>query len=143
MMPSRFRSSGFRVADEDWLVLTTAHPNVLLVGPDAQTSEFVEALTSHLNAPVARCRAGVDPLPASRPGGTLVLQDADRLASHEQRQLDLWLSGTQPLQLVTIASTALYPMVEEGSFLATLYYRLNVLYLTFEGPDPGGDARGR
>jgi hypothetical protein len=130
LMPTRFRVSDFSVAEEDWAVLTTAQPNVLLVGPEPLTSEFVEALRPTFRQPVSYWRASSQHAPASRPG-TLILHDADRLTLEDQRQLDNWLAEASPMQVVTIASTPLYPFVEGGQFLASLYYRLNVVYLTF------------
>jgi len=134
-MPTRFRLSDFSVAEEDWAVLTTAQPNVLLVGPEPLTSEFVDALLPTFRQPVSYWRAASQDAPTPRPG-TLILHDADGLTLEDQRKLDHWLAEAFPLQVVTIASTPLYPLVEGGQFLASLYYRLNVVYLTFGASEP-------
>ena len=41
-----------------------------------------------------------------------------------------WLSsGNRRTQVVTTTAEALLPLVASGAFLATLYYRLNVVYV--------------
>jgi hypothetical protein len=131
-MPTRFRLSDFSVAEEDWAVLTTSQPNVLLVGPEVLTSEFVDALLPTFRQPVVHWRGASQLSTATRPG-TLILPDADRLTPDDQRRLDNWIAEVFPMQVVSVASTPLYPLVERGQFLASLYYRLNVVYLMF-GP---------
>ena len=132
LMPTRFRVSAFSVAEEDWAVLTTARPNLLLVGPQHLSAEFVGALSPSFRQPVSFWRASGQDAPTVRPG-TLVLEDADQLTLADQRRVDCWLGDDTPMQVVTISPTPLYPLVERGEFLASLYYRLNVVYLTF-GP---------
>jgi len=38
-------------------------------------------------------------------------------------------SGNRRIQVVTTSAEALLPLVTNGAFLATLYYRLNVIYV--------------
>lgn len=139
-MPTRFGLSQFRVAEEDWAVLTTVHPSVLLVGPEPLTSEFVDALLPTCTQPVSLWGPIRQDVPASGPSGTLILHDTDRLSLDDQRQLSHWLAVGNLRQVVTTASTPLFPLVEQGRFLASLYYRLNVMYLTFGSPDTADRA---
>jgi hypothetical protein len=131
-MPTRFRVSAFSVAEEDWAVLTTARPNLLLVGPRSLSAEFVSALLPSFRQPISVWHASSQDAPTARPG-TLVLEDANQLTLEDQRRVDSWLGEDTPMQVVTISPTPLYPLVERGVFLASLYYRLNVVSLTF-GP---------
>ena len=138
LMPDRFGESPFGLGDEDWRVLTTARVHVMLVGPDPLTSQIVGALRPTFGEPVAQWipNEGIDP---SRPCRTLLLPDAGQLTLDDQQRLDEWLTSGCAPQVVTMASTPLFPLVEQGRFLASLYYRLNVVYLSFE---PAGYRAG-
>jgi hypothetical protein len=131
LMPERFGESPFGLGEEDWRVLTKVRVNVLIVGPKPLTAEIVEAILPGMSPPVAQWRASGDG-PPPRPCGTLLLANADELTLDEQRQLDEWLTADASPQIVTTASEPLFPLVEQGRFLARLYYRLNVVYLALE-----------
>jgi hypothetical protein len=60
------------------------------------------------------------------PDGTLILEEGDRLSERDQRDLLEWLDKHGlSVRVVTTASRPLFPLVEAGSFLDSLYYRLN------------------
>jgi len=60
------------------------------------------------------------------PGGTLILEEGDRLSDSDQADLLEWLNDHGPsVRVLTTASRPLFPLVEAGSFLDSLYYRLN------------------
>ena len=126
------------VRPEDWRVLFSARPNLLIVGDQAATSAMLRALLPTLQKPVWITAAESLSLPsASR--GTLILQGATSLAAADQVRLLQWLSDHQPgVQLVTTIPKPLLPFVLRGAFLDTLYYRLNVVYL-----EPGIAAGAR
>jgi hypothetical protein len=130
LMPERFGGSPFGLTEEDWRILATSRANVLLVGPEPVTSQVVDALLPVSTPPIARWRAHDHDLP-SRPCGTLLLADAERLTPDDQQRLDEWLTDSPP-QVLATATTPLFPLVEQGRFLARLYYRLNVVYLELE-----------
>jgi hypothetical protein len=120
------------VCSEEWHGLLMARPNLLLVGDEAVTSEFLGALLPTLQEPVCVTTAARLSLPSSSQG-TLVVQDATSLAAEDQVRLFQWLCDHQPgTQLVTTAAKPLMPFVVRGAFLETLYYRLNVMYLELE-----------
>jgi sigma-54-interacting transcriptional regulator len=119
------------VSAEEWRVLITARPNLLLVGDEAVTSEFLGALLPALQEPLWVTTAARLSLPTSSPG-TLIVQDATSLAAADQMRLFQWLCDHQPgTQLVTTAAKPLMPFVLRGTFLETLYYRLNEMYVEF------------
>jgi Sigma-54 interaction domain len=59
-------------------------------------------------------------------GGTLILEEGDRLGERDQTVLLDWLNGPgRSVRVLTTSSQPLFPLVEAGSFLESLYYRLN------------------
>ena len=134
LMPDRFGQSPFGLGEEDWRVLTTARVHVMLVGPEPLTSQIVDALRPTFVEPIAQW-VPHERNDLSRPCGTLLLSDAGQLTLDDQQRLDEWLTSGAAPQVVTMASAPLFPLVEQGRFLASLYYRLNVVYLSFEPAD--------
>jgi len=114
---------------DDWSLLEAAHPNVLVVGPHDATRTFVLTIAPWLQAPVRRVACDtVLSLPAA--AGTLVLEDVDLLPDEEQQALLHWLEITQRIpQLISVTTDPLYHRVQTGTFLGTLYYRLNMIRL--------------
>ena len=107
-----------------------ARCNLLLVGPLSATNAMLVALKPHLRAPLRRCKlkAGV-PVPQPHEG-TLVLLDVAKLDGKQQAQLLQWLDRFDErvrVQVVSTTSEPLFSLVEAGTFLANLYYRLNVV----------------
>ncbi len=117
------------VSSEEWRVLFTARPNLLLVGDEAVTSEVLQALRPALQKPVWVTSAAPLSLPSSSKG-TVIVQDGISLAAEDQVRLLQWLTDHQPgVQLVTTTPKPLLPLVLRGAFLETLYYRLNMVYV--------------
>jgi hypothetical protein len=130
----------FGVAADDWHVLQTAHPNVLLIGSDQAITGFLQLLVPLLQPPVAHCAGGPLNLP-DLPGGSLVLRDVQRLAAGDQQRLSAWMS--EPMrrtQVISAASCPLYPLVEKKIFAEGLFYSLNVIMLTLTDPLAGTPA---
>jgi transcriptional regulator of acetoin/glycerol metabolism len=116
------------LTSEDARVLTHAHPNVVLVGVSQATEAVLQALTQHLRPPV-HSLGTVASLPAV-PQGTLILREPEALDRQAQDRLLQWLDGPgADTQVISLTSASLYPRVEQGTFLDTLYYRLNVMHL--------------
>jgi transcriptional regulator of acetoin/glycerol metabolism len=61
--------------------------------------------------------------------GTLVLHDVQTLNREQQQGLLEWLKTNDDVQLVSISTEPLFPLVEEGEFLELLYYQLNTIYV--------------
>ena len=116
--------------ERSWL--SSAPLNVLLIGDKAATDAAVRDLQSaHQNSSVTWHCGGL-PLvvPPSEPVSTVILHDAAVLSPGEQQMLSDWLSlETCRTRVVTTSSVPLFPLVESGAFMATLYYRLNVIYV--------------
>ncbi len=62
--------------------------------------------------------------------GTLVIWDVDRLNRMQQDWLLRWMDRRfADVQIVSVAEHPVFPLVLREEFLATLYYRLNVVCL--------------
>jgi hypothetical protein len=62
--------------------------------------------------------------------GTLLLADVAMMSIGQQMRLFDWLpADSENLQVVSISSVPLRPLVDDGKFLEGLFYRLNVIYL--------------
>jgi len=125
-------------------VLRVGRPNVLVVDPTIKTSEIL--LSPCLLEPITRCAATTDPLalPAEH-GGTLILQRVEALDATGQQVLLNWLERDGGrTQVVSFAAACLFPRVEQGAFLESLYYRLNTIFVDGAGlpaPAPHRFAR--
>jgi hypothetical protein len=127
----------FGVAADDWNVLQTAHPNVLLIGSDPAITGFLQLLLPLLQAPVAHSANGASDLPAV-PDGTLILRDVHRLDAAAQQRLSAWLSEpSRRTQVISTASCPLYPLVESKILAESLFYSLNVIVLALVDPFSG------
>jgi DNA-binding NtrC family response regulator len=59
-----------------------------------------------------------------------VVADASRMTLPQQIELYDWLNaGRGAVQIVSITSEPIWPLVEAGRFLEGLFYRLNVVTL--------------
>ena len=130
-----FRSRDLRAAraittgvpPDDWRLLVTARPNVLLEGAREITDVIVGEAMGWLPTPHATW-CGAPPC-GDRPA-TLVVRSISALDHDQQRSLCDWLDAPgDRVQVISITSEPLYPMVGRGVFLESLYYRLNVMRL--------------
>lgn len=115
------------VRPDEWRLLVTARPNVLLEGAPETTDVIVGEAMEWLPMPHATwCGA---PPRGDRPA-TLVVRSVSALDQHQQHLLFDWLETPgDRVQVVSTTSEPLYPMVGRGAFLDSLYYRLNVMRL--------------
>ncbi len=117
------------IPTDSWQVLQAARPNVLVIDPDPQhRARTVEAILEGSREPVWRCPATPFALPPDTVG-TLVVPDVERLTLEQQRELLAWAESHRTTQLVSISPAPLFPAVAAGTFLDSLYYRLNVVLL--------------
>lgn len=114
----------------EWLVLRARRPNVLLTGAHATTEVVMATLREYLIAPICYWAPNVT-LPAPRDVATLLVCEVASLSLDQQQILLSWLDQVEPgeTQVVSITALELFPLVERGSFLEALYYRLNILRL--------------
>lgn len=122
---------------DDWLLAREAlmdlqlvrmpRVNLLLVGPDSVIQNVLEMLRPSLQTPIENwCPSQRLALPPFT--GTMVLRDVDALTLEDQRRLVGWLElCVGRTQVISTTSFPLLPRVEAGTFLDTLYYRLNTV----------------
>jgi hypothetical protein len=112
---------------DEWQLLVTARPNVLLEGADEATEAIVCEAMGWLPTPHATW-SGSPPC-GNRPA-TLVVRSIAAFDRDQQHSLFDWLEAPgDRVQVISTTSEPLYPLVSRGAFLANLYYRLNVLLL--------------
>ena len=121
----------------EWQLLVASRPNVLLEGPLEATDAVVAEAMEWLPAPHATWTGA--PPNGDRPA-TLVVRSVSAFDRDQQASLLEWLEAPgDRVQVISTTTEPLYPLVSSGAFLATLYYRLNVLLL--DVAIPGGIGR--
>ena len=102
--------------------------NTLLIGADDIVWRVL-GTSLNLASPIASWRPG-EPLqlPDFTSIRTLVIRDLASMTGSEQVRLLEWLDRASGyVQVVSTAGDALLPLVEDGSFINALYYRLNTI----------------
>ena len=112
-----------------WLTLRELRPNLLVTCGHVE----IEAITKHLMAfcapPFHVCPMGTLRLPSAA-RGTLFVEGVAELTLSQQIFLNDWISaGHDRVQIVSLTSAPLWPLVENGEFLEGLFFRLNVVCL--------------
>ena len=120
----------------EWRILRARRPNVLLTGTPVTTEVLMATLRPYLRAPIYYWDPGVA-LPAPRDVATVVVLDVANFCLEHQRVLLSWLDRVVPgqTQVVSTTDVELFLLVEQGTFLEALYYRLNVVRLDGRQPD--------
>lgn len=105
-------------------------PALLVLCRDGRPEPIVASLMAWCAAPVHLCRLpGPLDLPLARKG-TVLLSDVAAMTLPQQIELHDWLNaGRDAVQVVSVTSAPLWPLVEQGKFLEGLFYRLNVVTL--------------
>jgi transcriptional regulator of acetoin/glycerol metabolism len=109
----------------------TARVNILLVNVSADVQRIVESLLIDRQgvAPIWRPGKPLTLRQVARPR-TMILHEVGALKADEQRRLLAWLEGKGRMtQIISTSPTPLLAAVDAGTFLDTLYYRLNVVYV--------------
>jgi Sigma-54 interaction domain len=111
-------------------VLATAHPHVLLLGPEAATTRVLALARPHVRPPiVVWTPLEMRDLPAQS-RGTLVIPAVDAATATQQADLMAWLDErTGTVQVLSTSVVALLPRVHDKAFRERLYYRLNQICL--------------
>ena len=117
------------VSPQDWFVIVSSRPNVLVEGPERSTELLIQALATAVHETMYDWNQ-----PWPKDGrATVIVRAVDALSDEEQRQvLDLLNdsgNGVPPRQVVTTCARPLFPLVHQGLFREDLYYRLNVVHL--------------
>ena len=126
-LPDHWRLA--RAAHVDLLLMGMPRVNLLLIAPDGVVRFVLESLLLDLQEPIQRWRSGEAlTLPSPDTSGTLVLHEAGSLTIADQLRLLDWLERAEGrTQIISSSSTPLHARVHAGSFIDTLYYRLNTV----------------
>jgi hypothetical protein len=116
-------------------LIRTARPNLLLIGMEQDTGEVLKEFRSDFVEPITTWSPGTRlVLPAYAQAGTFILDDITALGFDDQIRLLDWLGASDGrVQVVSVASRSVAPLIETGTFLSMLYYRLNVVCLDLTG----------
>lgn len=120
------------VPTEEFEILRAWHPNLLIGGSREATTSALDALRDVFRPVIVNWAGGsalsMPPLSGAR---TLILRDADLLSPEDQQRLLAWLKqDSRSVQVVATTTRPLVELVESANFDATLYYALNVIYIT-------------
>jgi hypothetical protein len=117
------------VTEEEWRVARGGTASLLLAGPNAVVEAILDALRPHFREPVEVWNPGSGLVLSPDGGtGTLILRDVSAMPRDDQHRLCDWLAVTAGrTRVVSTTRQPLFPLLEAGTFVETLYYRLNVL----------------
>lgn len=120
-----------QAAHIDLRALGMPHVNLLLIGAEEVTQNFLETLMMDLREPISHwCMGEALVLPPAGRTATLILHEVGTLPMEDQRRLLRWLEqAVGRVQVISTTSTSLLARVQSGTFVDTLYYRLNTVCL--------------
>lgn len=132
MVPRKDDSSDWFLVYRDLDLARSHKANLLVVGTERLALSLISSLVADVNSDfMIRCRDGLLPLPrTSSQSGIVVLRDVDALKQEEQLRFLDWLhSAGKRIQVVSTASEPILGLVAARAFDASLYYRLNTIYI--------------
>jgi hypothetical protein len=116
----------------EWNTFVGSRANAVIVGSEEAALGVWTAMWPSLQKPIHWVEAERLSMPRGS-AGTLILQGADALTASDQQKLFEWLEGdARATRVLTTTRRPLFPLVEGGSFLEALYYRLNIILLVLE-----------
>src|SRR5262245_4933509 len=118
--------------DRDVDLARITRANVLVVGAEQAVSNALAVIVADLERTIVLDRScGALRLPSPVRGAqTVVIRNVDRLTRDEQRELVDWLMVAKGhSRIIATTSRSLVSMMDAQEFCATLYYRLNTLYV--------------
>lgn len=114
---------------QDCHIARDSRVNLMVMHRRGKRPSVLDMLLSELDAPIGAWSPGqrlVLPCPTLR--GTFFVKDVGRMPRADQQRLAEWLGESNGrAQVVSTTSEALLARVDTGTFLDTLYYRLNIV----------------
>lgn len=109
--------------------------NTLLIGPAVRVDALIRAWMPELPSPIVEWRPSDNrPVPLLI-GGTLILRDLASVPPERQQWFEARLRALgHRVRVVSTSAAPVWPVVQRGDFLASLYYRLNVWYVNLTDP---------
>jgi transcriptional regulator of acetoin/glycerol metabolism len=117
------------------LTMAPNRPSLMVMCDRIELDAAIASLMKWCEQPFHICTLpGPLDLPAVRKG-TLFLKDVSRMTLAQQIAFNDWIErGRGDLQIVSASETRLWPLVEDGQFLESLFYRLNLITLEAKAP---------
>jgi hypothetical protein len=146
--PASYPPSHIEKLREECRLARSARVNLLVVHSQGDLRNLLEWLKLDLQEPIVTWRAGdrlvLPPVAWAR---TMILQDVGALGHTDQLSLIDWLErAAGRTQVVSTSSTPLWPRIQAGAFIDSLYYRLNTVCVDVAGSladAPGAIRPGR
>lgn len=117
-----------RIEPSEWQAFAATRANTLMIGDHRAVMRLVTEGWLALERPVVWCDSAALKLPSGA-AGTFIIWRVDELAEGDQQRLVAWMDRLEPTRVLARSSGALYPLVQQGAFAASLYYRLNTVLL--------------
>jgi hypothetical protein len=115
--------------------LTRQHPNILLVGPAAFTDAALKLIEPLVHHPIAWWMPNEKRTVPVGTFATLIIGRVDAADAEQQNHLCDWFDKRPGhAQVVSTAVTPLFPLIQAGTFLESLYYRLNHVCVLSDSP---------
>ena len=100
---------------------------MLLIGESHRTSTVVDALRTRLDQPLVTLHCDHTLELPTVPPRTVILSGVEALPLGDQHRLMAWLERGDRLRVISTSRVSLFPIVQAGMFIESLYYRLNIL----------------
>lgn len=124
-------------ATDDWALLCAVQANALLIGASKAVESSLAVIEPQLREPIVTWTPAMTALVPDGDCATLIIVGVTAMDVDQQRQLLKWLDvRSQSVQVISTSEAPLWPLVEAGAFLQSLYYRLNVMYVDVTGTPP-------
>lgn len=121
----------------DWNTILIARPNVLACGDRSFIDAFLSVIRPHCSEPIHTFPTRHLPSLSLVSNGTVILNRvADYDPAHQRAVLEWLEERGWVLQVIATTDRPLLDQVERGAFSASLYYRLNTVYLDLGCPIP-------
>lgn len=116
------------VARDELMFSESFGANLLMIGSDRGTRNLIDNNLLHLEQPLSTWNPGERLVLPIAETGTLILHEVGSLPREDQLRLMSWMeNAVGRVRVVCTSSESLMPRVESGSFIQTLYYRLNTV----------------
>jgi hypothetical protein len=117
-----------RIEASDWRAFAATQANTLMIGQPLAVTRALTVVWTSLRGPVVWCDDSRLRLP-TEPAGTYIIWRVDELTIGDQQLLLRWLDGCESTRVLARSSRPVFPLVQEGTFAADLYYRLSTALL--------------
>jgi hypothetical protein len=107
-------------------ILPFASPHVLLIGHDVDLATVFQRMQPHLRTTIVPWVPDLTSEVPTAVLGTLLVKDVSHLDARQQECLAK-IADAPDVQIVSMASAPVFPLINSGVFLAELYYRLNMV----------------